>query len=160
MDSDFQVTKTDTLPKYVCTVCWQKIDDFHRFHRSVQHAQENYLKLVIKCETIECDPFIGTDAGHYEAGVAADGVEQPKHSYESDDEFGREKKRLGALENEFENNLTKFEENIESDNDMSMDIDDDEDYGKLTETEWIGANSDEARIFDKIFDEFSLLIVF
>lgn len=144
------MSKTDTLPKYVCSVCWQKMDEFHQFHRSVQHAQENYLKLEIKCEAIECDPFVGMDTvpDHYESD--ADIVEHSKHSDQSD-------KRTNDLEIESDNNLIKFEENIQSDNDsdndIPMDIKDDEENGKNTETEWIGENSYETRKLNKIFDK-------
>lgn len=47
--------ETDTFPNYVCADCWHKTEEFHRFHRSVQQAQANYVKEFVKCENIEAD---------------------------------------------------------------------------------------------------------
>lgn len=43
------------MPKCSCTDCWQKIEEFHRFHRSILTAQEEYLRRTIKTE-IEREP--------------------------------------------------------------------------------------------------------
>lgn len=49
------MNQSDELPKCICTDCWQKVDEFHNFHRSVLDAQKEYLKRSIKSE-IERDP--------------------------------------------------------------------------------------------------------
>lgn len=51
----WQVNRSDALPKWVCADCWEKTEDFHRFHRSVRNAQEEYLGQVVKLE-IEIEP--------------------------------------------------------------------------------------------------------
>lgn len=38
------------LPNFVCVECWEKTESFHRFHRSVYAAQENFLSGLVKCE--------------------------------------------------------------------------------------------------------------
>lgn len=45
-----QVNQSDALPKCVCANCWEKIEEFHKFHRSVRNAQEEYLKQIVKFE--------------------------------------------------------------------------------------------------------------
>ncbi|XP_031622031.1 zinc finger protein 888-like [Contarinia nasturtii] len=45
-----EVCKTDALPKWICCNCWDKIEEFHRFHRFVRNAQEDYLKQIVKYE--------------------------------------------------------------------------------------------------------------
>lgn len=47
---NLKVSETDPLPKYVCTDCFETIDNFHIFHEKVHLAQTNYLKQLIKCE--------------------------------------------------------------------------------------------------------------
>lgn len=51
----FQLSRFDTLPKCICTNCWQKIEEFHNFHRSILNAQDEYLKRAVKSE-IEREP--------------------------------------------------------------------------------------------------------
>lgn len=47
------MNRLDALPNYVCTDCWHKTEEFHKFHRSVQRAQENYL--LVKPEETDQD---------------------------------------------------------------------------------------------------------
>lgn len=44
------MNRSDALPKCVCVDCWEKTEDFHKFHRLVRNAQEEYLKQVVKFE--------------------------------------------------------------------------------------------------------------
>lgn len=44
------MNRTDALPNCICTDCWKKVGDFHRFHRSILSAQEEYLKRSVKLE--------------------------------------------------------------------------------------------------------------
>lgn len=50
-----QIREADQLPRTICLECWQKIDTFHAFHRSVQSAQSNYLVKFVKHEFVEPD---------------------------------------------------------------------------------------------------------
>lgn len=47
------------MPKYGCSDCWYKIEEFHNFHRNILTAQEEYLKREIKLE-VEYDADDGT----------------------------------------------------------------------------------------------------
>lgn len=55
------MSQSDALPKWICTDCWQKTEQFHEFHRAVQQAQNNYLAAIVKCE-FTFDPLDGLDA--------------------------------------------------------------------------------------------------
>lgn len=44
------MNQIDALPKCICIACWEKIEEFHRFHRTVRCAQEEYLRQIVKCE--------------------------------------------------------------------------------------------------------------
>lgn len=45
----------DALPKFICSNCWQKTEEFHQFHRDVQRAQEKFLGENVKREIEEND---------------------------------------------------------------------------------------------------------
>lgn len=40
--------RSDALPKCICSECWEKTHTFHRFHRCVRIAQEEYLSQIVK----------------------------------------------------------------------------------------------------------------
>lgn len=40
----FQADVSDALPKFICSVCFNKIVDFHEFHTKIHNAQKKYLK--------------------------------------------------------------------------------------------------------------------
>lgn len=95
--------ETDTFPNYVCADCWEKIEEFHKFHRSVQRAQANYVKEFVKCENVEPDVHdepVPTDCSSAEElictemmSISEPSEEQPKNDVnkfeeiEFDDEF-------------------------------------------------------------------------
>lgn len=112
------MNEADTLPKYVCMVCWQKVDDFHQFHRSVQDAQEVYLKSKIKCEYVECDPFEEMVLDHNESDAAISPPQKQSDNH-SDNEFHSE------IVHE------KVEQCAEIDEDILLEM-------KQDESEWIG----------------------
>lgn len=41
-----QIHHSDALPNYVCLNCWEKTEEFHKFHCSVHDAQNEYLKQI------------------------------------------------------------------------------------------------------------------
>lgn len=51
-----QINETDSLPKSVCIDCWNKIEDFHKFHRFVQSSQAQYLKNIGKHDQMDKPP--------------------------------------------------------------------------------------------------------
>lgn len=42
--------KTDSLPKFICSKCFNKINTFHEFYCGVHIAQENFLRSLVKNE--------------------------------------------------------------------------------------------------------------
>lgn len=127
------MSKTDALPKYICSQCWQKIDEFHKFHCSVQHAQDNYLNVKIKCETID-DPLNRHDtiANHHELDAELEKLEQ------LDDEPELEVKHINVSQFDSDNEHTKCEDflsNIKHDEDDDNVIDTDSGGKKFGVTE-------------------------
>lgn len=138
----FQVRKTDELPKFICSECWSKTEEFHKFHRSVQNAQDNYLSMVIKREIIECDPNEYSDPLNVGLGAVTDNYEldtemitEPKKSEQSELEQDVDEKQITVFEFESENNHTKLEDDIELDENILSNIkqDNDEDYAAETD---------------------------
>lgn len=151
----FQVSKTDALPKYICTECWQKTEEFHEFHRSVQLAQDDYLKTTIKCEVIECDPSESVDPlnGSYHDINAQylpelENPMQPENDRDLELELEQEPiskpdgDEISEWQFESEDYHQKFEENIEIDEEMlsniKQDEDEDEDEDGDVGTNYIG----------------------
>lgn len=114
------MSKIDALPKWICTDCWQKTEQFHRFHRSVQQAQENYFNEIIKCEFVDPLNILDTEpVNQYELEAnIADIITEPKKADQSDYELEQDVKQ---------NDHTEFEENIEIDDDILTNIKQDED---------------------------------
>lgn len=42
------MTKTDILPKCICTACFDTVKDFDEFHRHVRAGQEIYTRNLVK----------------------------------------------------------------------------------------------------------------
>lgn len=118
----------------------------------MQHAQDSYLKVTIKCETIESDPNVYVDplndldeiTDHHETN--ADIVIEPEKLEKSDNELELDEKQISVAEFDSENDHTKFEENIEIDEDILSNIkpdedDEDDEDDKITETDSAGRKS-------------------
>lgn len=154
------MSKTDTLPKWICTECWHKTEEFHRFHRSVQHAQANYLSEKVKCELI-VDPLNGFDEFPVDANTA-DIVTEPEKSEQSDSEFEPELKQISILEFSSENDQTgeiddDILTNIKQDEDEDEEeIDDDEEQeDKIGDFDLPGKKSDAIEIKYNSFQKIS-----
>lgn len=42
--------RTDVLPKFICTVCLEKVTEFHAFYRDVHAGQQNFIQNWVKSE--------------------------------------------------------------------------------------------------------------
>lgn len=55
-----EVSQDDILPKFVCSACWTKLENFHEFYNAVDKAKDIYLRNSMKVEfpnfvEVNCD---------------------------------------------------------------------------------------------------------
>ncbi|XP_053693489.1 zinc finger protein 62 homolog [Sabethes cyaneus] len=63
----FWFTKDEYYNQSICTSCWEKIDDFHKFYCQVEKVHPSALFAEIKTETLDCcleDEMLGHDKQH------------------------------------------------------------------------------------------------
>lgn len=44
------MSEADALPKFICSICFQKVSEFHEFYCGVRVAQQNFVDNAIKME--------------------------------------------------------------------------------------------------------------
>lgn len=49
-----QISEGDSLPKFVCQMCWKITESFHKLYQRSKVAQDTFLNTIIKSET---DPY-------------------------------------------------------------------------------------------------------
>lgn len=47
-----QISKADSLPKFVCQMCWKTTELFHELYEKSKMAHKTFLNSIIKCETV------------------------------------------------------------------------------------------------------------
>lgn len=46
----YQVSESDSLPNFVCQMCWNTTEAFHELYQKSKLAQERFLHPVVKIE--------------------------------------------------------------------------------------------------------------